>query len=58
MESVEKRETWRHRVSVSQTSTGKYSFDCSVESTGASMEDVLRESDDLVERMKARYPIV
>jgi len=52
------RQTWRHRVSVSQTSTGKNSFDCSVEATGASMEDVLRESDDLVERLKARYPIV
>ncbi len=51
------RQTWRHRVSVSQTSTGKNSFDCSVEATGASMEDVLRESDELVHRLRARYPI-
>ena len=58
MESVEKRETWRHRVSVSQTSTGKYSFDCSGEATGSYLENVFEESDDLVERLKARYPIV
>ena len=45
MESVENRVTWRHRVSVSQTSTGKNSFDCSVESTGSSMEEVLAEVD-------------
>ena len=58
MESVENRVIWRHRISVSQTSTGKYSFDCSVEATGSYLENVLEESDDLVERLKARYPIV
>jgi len=58
MESVESSETWRHRVSVTQTSTGKYSFDCSVEATGSTMEAVLGESDDLVHRLRARYPIV
>ena len=57
MESVEKRETWRHRVSVSQTSTGKNSFDCSVESTGATMEEVLVESDKLVAALRYKYPI-
>jgi hypothetical protein len=57
MESVENRVTWRHRVSVSQTSTGKNSFDCSVESTGSSMEEVLAESDRLVALLRSRYPI-
>ena len=58
MGSEESRVIWRHRASVSQTSTGKNSFDCSVEATGSYLENVLEESDDLVERLKARYPIV
>jgi hypothetical protein len=51
------RQTWRHRVSVSQTSTGKNSFDCSVEATGASLEEVLAESDRLVGMLRSKYPI-
>ena len=54
--SVESRVTWRHRISVSQTSTGKNSFDCSVESTGATMEEVLVESDKLVAALRYQYP--
>ena len=57
MDSVENRVIWRHRIIVSQTSTGKYSFDCSVEATGASMEEVLAESDRLVAELRRRYPI-
>lgn len=57
MGSEEIRVIWRHRASVSQTSTGKNSFDCSVEATGASMEEVLAESDRLVAELRRRYPI-
>jgi hypothetical protein len=55
--SIEERQVWRHRVSVSQTSTGKNSFDCSVEATGASLQEVLEESDKLVEILRRKYPI-
>lgn len=53
-------QAWRYRVNVSRTSTGKYSFDCTVEASGDSetpitMGEVLNQSDRLVEALNGRY---
>ena len=47
---------FRHRVNVSQTSTGKKGFDCTVEGTGYTREEILNESDKLVKELEKRYP--
>lgn len=46
----------RIRINVSQTSTGKKGFDCTVEGVGYEMEEVLEKSDALVAQLEARYP--
>jgi len=46
----------RLRVGVSQTSTGKYAWDCTAEGEGMTREEVLAESDALVAALKSRYP--
>ncbi len=48
---------FRHRVNVSQTSTGKKSWDSTVEGTGYTQEEILAESDKLVAELEKRYPI-
>lgn len=45
----------RYRCNVSQTSTGKMGFDCTVESDGLSMAEILLESDKMVAELKTRY---
>ena len=45
----------RHRINVSSTTKGGKSFDCTVDIEGATMEDVLAESDRLVEALNQRY---
>jgi len=47
--------TVRYRANVSQTSTGKMGFECTVEVIGLSMAEVLAESDKFVAELKARY---
>jgi len=46
----------RYRVAVSQTSTGKKSWDCTVDYDGATIEEVLERSDALVVELEKRYP--
>jgi len=46
----------RYRVNVSQTSTGKKSWDCTVDGDGFTMSEVLAESDTLVAALENRYP--
>ena len=46
----------RYRVSVSQTSTGKKSWEATVDYEGGDMNDVLKLSDDLVAELQKRYP--
>ncbi len=45
----------RYRANVSMTSTGKMGFDCTVESDGMTMQEVLAESDKFVAELKKRY---
>jgi hypothetical protein len=46
----------RIRVNVSTTSKGIKSYDCTVDAEGLSMEEVLAESDRLVQQLDIRYP--
>ena len=46
----------RYRVNVSKTSTGKKSWDCTVDGEGYSEAEVLERSDALVKQLEARYP--
>ena len=48
----------RYRVNVTQTSTGKKGFDCTVDAEGYLMIEVLAKSDRLVEELEKRYPPV
>ena len=45
----------RYRVNVSRTSTGKWSWDCTVESQHHDQAWVLAESDKLVKELSVRY---
>lgn len=46
----------RYRVNVSTSVKGIKTYDCTVDMEGASMEEVLRASDELVEELDHRYP--
>ncbi len=46
----------RYRVNVSQTSTGKKSWDCTVDAEGCPMSLALEDSDALVAELEKRYP--
>lgn len=46
----------RYRVNISQTSTGKKGFDCTVEIDGGTEEEILEKSDSLVKKLELRYP--
>ena len=47
----------RYRINISQTSKGVKSFECTVDCSGLSQEEVLAESDALVAELDKRYPI-
>ncbi len=46
----------RYRVQVSQTSTGKKSWEATVDYEGGTLIEVLTESDKLVAELTQRYP--
>lgn len=46
----------RYRISVSTTSKGVKSFDCTVEGEGYTMQQILEKSAALVKELEARYP--
>ena len=46
----------RYRVNISQTSTGKKSWDCTCDGEGFSEEEILERSDSLVKALEQRYP--
>ena len=49
--------TIRHRVNVSMTSKGIKSFECTVDITNGTEDEVLKASDSLVAQLDKRYPI-
>jgi len=46
----------RYRVNISTSVKGVKTYDCTVDMTGTSMDEVLSESDKLVAEMDKRYP--
>ena len=46
----------RYRVNISTSVKGVKTYDCTVDITGGTMEEVLEESDKLVAEMDKRYP--
>ena len=48
----------RYRVNISISVKGVKTYDCTVDIQGATMEEVLAESDKLVLELDKRYPIV
>ena len=46
----------RYRVNISTSVKGVKTWDCTVDSEGSSMEEVLEESDKLVRALEVRYP--
>ncbi len=46
----------RYRVNVSTSVKGVKSFDCTVDSDYLTMDEVLAESDKLVDELMKRYP--
>ena len=56
-ETIETRNSIRYRIKVSYTSKGLPSFDCSCETHNLSMDEALSLSDELVGKLKKRYPI-
>ncbi len=53
---VEAWRTIRRRINVSTSTRGVKTWDCTVEATGLSDEEMLRLSDNLVEELERRYP--
>ena len=46
----------RYRVAISTSVKGVKTYDCTVDIQGASMEDVLKASDEIVAELDKRYP--
>lgn len=46
----------RYRVNVSQTSTGKKSFEATVDGENYTEAEILEKSDSLVKQLELRYP--
>jgi len=46
----------RYRVNVSTSVKGIKTYDCTVDMTGTTQEEVLAESDSLVAELDKRYP--
>ncbi len=55
---METNTSLRYRVNVSQTSTGRKSWESTVEAEGMDREQVLLLSDTLVAELERRYPAV
>lgn len=47
----------RHRVNISTSIKGIKTWDCTVDGTGYTQEEILAESDKLVAQLEKRYPI-
>ncbi len=46
----------RYRVNVSTSTKGQKTYDCTVETTGFTMDEALQKSDELVRQLDQRYP--
>ena len=55
MTDIEK--SLRHRVNVTTSVKGVKTWDCTIDGTGYTQDEVLAESDKLVAQLEQRYPI-
>ena len=55
-ESIEQVKSLRRRINVSTSTRGQRTWDTTVDGVGYSREEILAESDAMVQAMKARYP--
>ena len=53
---MEVEKSKRYRINISTSVKGVKTYDCTVDMQGASMDEVLAESDALVEQLDKRYP--
>ena len=56
MEEVVETKQTRYRINITTTTKGVKTYDCTVEMTGVTKEEVLAESDALVSALDLRYP--
>jgi hypothetical protein len=54
---MSEEKTIRRRVNVTISTKGVITWDCTIEGTGCTQEEVLTESDALVAELKNRYPV-
>ena len=54
----EQVQSMRHRVNVTISTKGVKTWDCTVDGTGYTQEEVLAASDALVAELEKRYPAV
>ena len=50
--------TYRRRINVSTSVKGVHTWEATVESEGASREELLAESDAIVKALDSRYPAI
>jgi hypothetical protein len=50
--------SYRRRINVSVSVKGVKTFDCTCESDGGNLMDLLIESDKMVKALSERYPII
>ncbi len=50
--------SYRRRINISTSVKGVKTFDCTVESENASLQELLDESDKIVLELDKRYPII
>ena len=53
---IEQAKSLRRRVNVSSSTRGVITWDTTVDGVGYTHEEILAESDALVQAMEARYP--
>ncbi len=53
---MEIQKSKRYRINISTSVKGVKTYDCTVDMEGATMDEVLAESDKLVEALDKRYP--
>ena len=56
-EMTEIEKSLRHRVNVTTSVKGVKTWDCTVDGTGYTQEQVLEASDRLVAQLEQRYPV-
>ncbi len=54
---MEVEKSLRYRVNVSTSVKGVKTWDCTVDGTGYTQDEMLAESDKLVRALESRYPI-